>query len=631
MASYQSGQVNQSALTGNEFVSIDTGGSLDAKTTTGAIAELVDLESLSPFNYSPYTGKSGINPAQHLVQLTAASSPIVAFIGDSRISLACNQIANTETLQYKIRRRIREDNPGKTWATSYGLSNFNDFSIGGQTWAAIASIPAAPFPSWYLNESIYWLTYVMASNPHTVFLNSGANDADYLDPTKVKSALQTIANWGTAPATWTTGAKTLNEIIVDSSGRLQVCTVAGTSGTSTPAWQGEYPTVGTTTTDGTVKWMILSAVAFVPRTPDIILITTESMSNRNGVLPSVTWGYLTAAAFIRTTAKSNGNTLGLTGGPNLGLIDIGRLQVMARDGIDVANQYLTQILANAPNQPVVSGTWTAPGYINGDFDLQVSFPGQAALVPAANLIFSCLVGATYNNTNGGILQQSSVQISNNSGKWLVQYYSGDGITPINNGAANPEIPTTGDIDIEIECKQSHLIVTCAGTILLDVLVPRFIGNFQPLISNVSWATNLTVTSFSTGTPAPVLPIITDAALFPEIGGPEGGAFPGHWSSYGEALIDDVALNSTAFGYEGSTEIPGGAFVALTVGASPFAYTAPSRGAVMVSGGTVSAITITRNGAVAPSGATAGSVLVCAGDIVTITWTAAPTCTFVPGS
>lgn len=73
-----------------------------------------------------------------------------------------------------------------------------------------------------------------------------------------------------------------------------------------------------------------------------------------------------------------------------------------------------------------------------------------------------------------------------------------------------------------------------------------------------------------------------------------------------------------------------AIATVTVGASPFAYAAPSAGTVLIVGGTVTAVTLKRGTAAAVSvGATAGSVPVSAGDIVTVTYSAAPTMSFVP--
>lgn len=82
-------------------------------------------------------------------------------------------------------------------------------------------------------------------------------------------------------------------------------------------------------------------------------------------------------------------------------------------------------------------------------------------------------------------------------------------------------------------------------------------------------------------------------------------------------------NSAAWGASG-------AIAAITVTASPFAYTAPSAGTVVLSGGTVSAVTLKRGAPAAISmGETAGVVPVSAGDIVTTTYSVLPTMSFVP--
>jgi hypothetical protein len=71
-------------------------------------------------------------------------------------------------------------------------------------------------------------------------------------------------------------------------------------------------------------------------------------------------------------------------------------------------------------------------------------------------------------------------------------------------------------------------------------------------------------------------------------------------------------------------------ITVSVGASPFAYTVPTYGNIIVSGGTVSSITITRPGGAQVSvGATAGMFAVQAGDVITTTYSVAPTITFIP--
>lgn len=72
-------------------------------------------------------------------------------------------------------------------------------------------------------------------------------------------------------------------------------------------------------------------------------------------------------------------------------------------------------------------------------------------------------------------------------------------------------------------------------------------------------------------------------------------------------------------------------VAVTPGASPYAYTAPSNGTLYVANGGVGAMTITRGTAAAcPVGAFYGAKRLMAGDVLTITYTTAPTLNFLPG-
>jgi len=71
-------------------------------------------------------------------------------------------------------------------------------------------------------------------------------------------------------------------------------------------------------------------------------------------------------------------------------------------------------------------------------------------------------------------------------------------------------------------------------------------------------------------------------------------------------------------------------VTVSVGASPFAYTVSTYGNLVINGGTVSSVTITRPGGAAVTlGVVAGMFAVQAGDVVTITYTVAPTVTFIP--
>jgi hypothetical protein len=74
--------------------------------------------------------------------------------------------------------------------------------------------------------------------------------------------------------------------------------------------------------------------------------------------------------------------------------------------------------------------------------------------------------------------------------------------------------------------------------------------------------------------------------------------------------------------------PVGPIITVAVGASPFAYKANANGSVAIVGGTISAVTLTRAGVVVALGTTR-LVTVAQGDVVTVTYSAAPTMNFIP--
>jgi hypothetical protein len=64
-------------------------------------------------------------------------------------------------------------------------------------------------------------------------------------------------------------------------------------------------------------------------------------------------------------------------------------------------------------------------------------------------------------------------------------------------------------------------------------------------------------------------------------------------------------------------------VAVIAGASPYTYTAPSNGFLMVSGGTVSLVQYGRGGSSVPTGLTAGLIPLQKGDSAVITYVVVP--------
>lgn len=73
-----------------------------------------------------------------------------------------------------------------------------------------------------------------------------------------------------------------------------------------------------------------------------------------------------------------------------------------------------------------------------------------------------------------------------------------------------------------------------------------------------------------------------------------------------------------------------AVVPLTVGASPFTYTMPAKGFLLIAGGTVSLVEFSRDGITFYSyGATVGQFHANSADRIRITYTVIPTVTMVP--
>lgn len=68
---------------------------------------------------------------------------------------------------------------------------------------------------------------------------------------------------------------------------------------------------------------------------------------------------------------------------------------------------------------------------------------------------------------------------------------------------------------------------------------------------------------------------------------------------------------------------------VTVGASPYTHTSKRHGYILVAGGTVSQIAYIRRGVATVTGAIAGMFPILLGDSIRVTYTVAPTITFIP--
>lgn len=101
-------------------------------------------------------------------------------------------------------------------------------------------------------------------------------------------------------------------------------------------------------------------------------------------------------------------------------------------------------------------------------------------------------------------------------------------------------------------------------------------------------------------------------------------------TYTEGLIQSGNTSSAYYRFMHDINIgnPPAAETSITVGASPFTYTAPQGGAVIINGGTVSQVSYTRSTSYV-TGQTQGMFPVGAGDVLIVTYSGAPTMTFAP--
>lgn len=115
------------------------------------------------------------------------------------------------------------------------------------------------------------------------------------------------------------------------------------------------------------------------------------------------------------------------------------------------------------------------------------------------------------------------------------------------------------------------------------------------------------------------------------------ALPGNSQPFG--LLPSV--NQPIIGAGGIVTVPWFQFFTAIVGqpqaikavapsTSPFSYTASQKGSLAVSGGTVSAIALTRGRVTVSTGQTIGLISLQQGDMLSITYSAAPILNFIPG-
>jgi len=448
------------------------------------------LASLSPFNPLARVLRSGVRPLLHMPRFTAASSPVVVTSGDSRItSAAANQIAPTECLFSLIKRRLNEDNPGKS-------ISFYDRAIGGTTYSnflqtgTTLSAAGLSLPSFFTTVSAVWISYVQSLNPDLIILSWGINDSYSFVASQISSILSTIVGW--------------------------------------------------------------------TKIPDILLCTNVNASPNAGTPFNTSVnqiGYQTAAALTRSVALTKGNGFSISNLPNIGLIDIGRFFTMVHDGYDPCNQYLTQVLTNITG--ITSFPYTLP-QTAGDFDLEITFPGQASSIWSGGVTRVAIdMGPNAAST------VNELRILNSSGNAEAIYYPGNSTAGL---SSNLGAMGSGDLVFRVTAKNEYVAVSCDGGTPVEFYVPRMAGQMSPqirLAGTIPAGTNMNVNFYASGTALPSLITCSDAQMYSGIAA-QGGNSSVHPDSFGVSSVEYAVLEATDFACQ----------------PSPGQYSAPATGATL---------------------------------------------------
>jgi hypothetical protein len=277
-----------------------------------------------------------------------------------------------------------------------------------------------------------------------------------------------------------------------------------------------------------------NATAF-PVKPDLVFVTNKGRTPTDTEYAQN--GRLQAASLVRSVAQAGPGSLGHPQ-LRLGLIDLGRFETMARRGFDPCAQYLVRTLADVV-VPNPSGAYYLPP-CDGDFDLLLSFPGQAAQLAAAGnlrLYVGSGLDATQAQARGVLL------LTPNAGNYLTSYTIS---THVQNGASWPI--GSGDVTFRVTAKQSRLTLAINGAVVFDRLVARCLGRFTPSLSFSGSAAALTmqVSRYSAGVMVRYAPPITDAQVWGADTPTTGGNGINHAGSRGIAEIEQAVLEATDF-------------------------------------------------------------------------------------
>jgi hypothetical protein len=301
---------------------------------------------------------------------------------------------------------------------------------------------------------------------------------------------QLIAAGLTLPSWFSIQASAWSGFVANQAPDLVIINWGQNSASSTSAYEALY---------GPIAYLLT-----LPKVPDIWLVTNAPRGMQADVGAAMVQAqedHFFAAGGIRSAAEFGG----------YGLIDQHRAACMARDGIDVCSQQMTQIIG--PNSTPSSSTLTLPATLpltQQDFDLTFTIDntGGAAFTTGSgkyDLLLSPQSGNTLRiGASGGYVTLTGF-IGGGGTTWLAS------LPPPFNVIAMPSAVVT----IEVSIKNSWMGVYVQGNTVYEGPFAKNGGQFQPtfVLATGSGASSITVTQFVSSAPQRVAPSLTDAEMY----------------------------------------------------------------------------------------------------------------------
>lgn len=262
------------------------------------------------------------------------------------------------------------------------------------------------------------------------------------------------------------------------------------------------------------------------KVPDIILITSTQRSNMtDGVNErAMQEGIDFANGFIRHWAHVN----------NLGLLDIHRQSVLARDGYDPC------ALAMVKKPELVGTTATWP-YEFADFTSDFLFEFTAPDGPA---VFSGgkIVSVNLSNkwNNYALLSLNA----NNTVK--VAITAGDGLNWSEQTQNTAYTVQGGVLQFRFQLRRNHLMIHMNWQLVFSGFVPRYGGLFRPFVGWLFSSATLpiTINRVALSHPVPTMPYLTDSEAYGTPTDPNGGNDVNHSTSPAYATVHQTVLDLT---------------------------------------------------------------------------------------